>query len=95
MFGFTVDSGSSPQDIGHRLARGSPVLDSRMKVTVNGEPREVPPDATVRTLIETLGLAGKACAAEVNAELVPFRRHSETALHEGDRVEIVTLVGGG
>lgn len=66
-----------------------------MNVTVNGEPQELPSDATVRTLIETLGLAGKACAAEVNAELVPFRKHAETALKEGDRVEIVTLVGGG
>lgn len=66
-----------------------------MQVTVNGEARDVPPDATVRTLIETLGLSGKACAAEVNAELVPFRKHAETTLKEGDRVEIVTLVGGG
>jgi sulfur carrier protein len=66
-----------------------------MLVTVNGETREFPPQATVRTLIESLGLAGKACAAEVNAELVPFRKHAETVLKEGDRVEIVTLVGGG
>lgn len=66
-----------------------------MQVTVNGESRELPPEATVRTLIEMLGLAGKACAAEVNAELVPFRKHAETGLKEGDRVELVTLVGGG
>lgn len=74
---------------------GRRVLDSGMQVTVNGEAREFPPQATVRTLIESLGLAGKACAAEVNAELVPFRKHAETVLKEGDRVEIVTLVGGG
>lgn len=66
-----------------------------MHVTVNGETRELPAGATVRTLIESLGLAGKACAAEVNAELVPFRKHTETELKDGDRIEIVTLVGGG
>lgn len=66
-----------------------------MQVIVNGQSRELPPEATVRTLIESLGLAGKACAAEVNAELVPFRKHAETPLQDGDRIEIVTLVGGG
>jgi len=66
-----------------------------MTVTVNGEAREVPEGTTVAALIELVGLGRAACAAEVNRELVPKRRHTEHPLREGDSVELVSLVGGG
>lgn len=66
-----------------------------MTVTVNGQPMEVPETATVRQLIEQLGLGKSACAVEVNQALVQRARHEATALQPGDRVEVVTLVGGG
>lgn len=66
-----------------------------MVLTVNGEAKEVPERATVASLVEELGLVGAACAAEVNGRVVPKREHGETELREGDRVELVTLVGGG
>jgi sulfur carrier protein len=34
-------------------------------------------------------------AVELNLEVVPRAQHSSTALREGDRLEVVTLVGGG
>ncbi|MFM9995104.1 MAG: sulfur carrier protein ThiS [Phycisphaerales bacterium] len=64
-------------------------------VRVNGEPTPVPPGTTVEALIRLLGLFGGACAAEVNTCLVPKREHAGTALRDGDRVELVSLVGGG
>ena len=66
-----------------------------MRVVVNDEHREVPEPATVEDLIKHLGLAGQACAVEVNKRLVPKREHGATGLKDEDRVEIVTLVGGG
>ncbi len=66
-----------------------------VELIVNGNPRDIPPGATVTTLLESLGLSTSPCAVEVNRELVPKRRHEETPLKHGDRVEIVTLVGGG
>lgn len=66
-----------------------------MNVTVNGELKVVPDDATVRWVIEDIGLGKAACAAEVNKRLVPRREHEKTTLREGDRVELVSLVGGG
>lgn len=66
-----------------------------MTVTVNGQPREVPEGSTVRELLEALGLGKAACAVEVNQSLVPKARHASTPLSGGDRVEVVTLVGGG
>jgi thiamine biosynthesis protein ThiS len=41
------------------------------------------------------GLAEKPVAVEHNLQVVPRARHEQTTLSEGDRLEIVTLVGGG
>lgn len=64
-------------------------------IVVNGEARQVPPGTTVAGLIEALGLGGKPIAVERNHEVVPRARHGETTLATGDRLELVTFVGGG
>jgi len=66
-----------------------------MKIEVNGASRECPPQETVATLLARIGLDAKPCAVEVNRSVVPKRDHAKAELHEGDRIEIVTLVGGG
>lgn len=66
-----------------------------MRCVVNGEAQELPDAASVAELLRLRGLEKSACAVEVNASLVPKREHAGLALAEGDRVEIVTLVGGG
>jgi len=66
-----------------------------MKVLVNGVAREVPEGATVRALLVELGLGATAVAVERNQTLVPRAEHASTVLAEGDRLELVTLVGGG
>ena len=65
-----------------------------MRIEVNGEHREIEA-ATILGLVETLGLNPKKVAVERNLEIVPRSLHGETALAEGDRIEIVQLVGGG
>jgi sulfur carrier protein len=66
-----------------------------MQVSVNGECRHVADGITVAALLAELQLSAKPVAVEVNLELVPRQRHAEHRLAEGDRLEIVTLVGGG
>jgi sulfur carrier protein len=66
-----------------------------MEIIVNGKPETLPDNATAEDLITRHDLAEQACAVEVNKVLVPKKRRSEHILKEGDRVEIVTLVGGG
>lgn len=66
-----------------------------MRVTVNDEPRELAEGTTVADLIATLNLSGKRVAVEVNRTLVPRALHPQHVLHADDRVEVVTLVGGG
>ncbi|MDX1945346.1 MAG: sulfur carrier protein ThiS [Pirellulaceae bacterium] len=66
-----------------------------MIVTVNGQPRELPDQATVAELLERLALPTRGLAVEVNLAIVPRQRHGEHRLAEGDKLEIVSLVGGG
>lgn len=66
-----------------------------MRVTVNGEPREVPDGLRVSELVSELGLRAELVAVERNRELVPRSRHAATVLAQGDELEVVTLVGGG
>jgi sulfur carrier protein len=66
-----------------------------MQITVNGQFRQVAEGATVAGLLDELRLTGKPVAVEVNLALVPRQQHCQCALAEGDRLEIVTLVGGG
>ena len=66
-----------------------------MKLTVNGEEKNVPDGHTLAQLVRELGLEKNPIAIELNRQVVPRDRHGETRLAEGDRLEIVTLVGGG
>jgi sulfur carrier protein len=66
-----------------------------MQITINGQSRQVAEAITVAELVDALKLSGKPVAVEVNLELVPRQHHAGHRLAEGDRLEIVTLVGGG
>jgi len=66
-----------------------------MQVTVNGEARALNFGATVRELLADLSLEPVRVAVEVNEDLVPRRSFDRAELRDGDRVEIVTFVGGG
>jgi sulfur carrier protein len=64
-------------------------------ITVNGEPREFAAGVTALAVVQALGLEGRPVAVEVNELVVPRSRLESCMLSEGDRLEIVTLVGGG
>lgn len=69
--------------------------DRVIEVTVNGEPHQVPDRTTVAGLLGMLGLADRRVAVERNRHIVPRAEHGQTQLAAGDRLEIVTFVGGG
>jgi sulfur carrier protein len=66
-----------------------------MQIEVNGHEREVPEGATIAELLRELDVTVPHVAVEVNLEVVPRAKHADTALRPGDRLEVVTLVGGG
>ena len=65
-----------------------------MRIQVNGDTRDVV-SRTILALVGELGLDPRKVAVERNLEIVPRSLHGETALAEGDRIELVQFVGGG
>ena len=66
-----------------------------MRVTINGEERELPDGITLAALIGYLALAPDRLAIERNREVVRRSDWPQTTLNEDDRVEIIHFVGGG
>lgn len=66
-----------------------------MEILINGDRRTVGEGATVRSLLNELSLPESRVAVERNKSLVRKTEFGSTALTEGDRIEIVTFVGGG
>lgn len=69
-----------------------------MKLQINGEARDFNDSATPFTLaalVEVLGMKSDRVAVELNRDIVPRDRWTETMLRDGDRLEIVHFVGGG
>ena len=62
---------------------------------MNGEPRVFAAGASALDAVTALGMAGRPLAVEINERIVPRRDLAACRLAAGDRIEIVTLVGGG
>ena len=68
---------------------------TELSVTINGERRRVPGPATAESLLEHLGLDPRGVVDELNEEIVRRPRLRDTAIDDGDRIEVVHFVGGG
>jgi thiamine biosynthesis protein ThiS len=64
-------------------------------VIVNGESMQLPTGCTVEELLGRLSLDRARVAVEHNRRVVPRAEHASLRLNHGDRLEIVTFVGGG
>jgi thiamine biosynthesis protein ThiS len=68
---------------------------NELTVVVNGEERRVPGPATLLDLLRHLGLDSRTVVVERNREIVRRPQLGDTALAEGDAIELVHFVGGG
>jgi sulfur carrier protein len=69
-----------------------------LTLILNGQPRTfdaLQQSANVEQLVGELGLKGDRVAVEHNGEIVPRSNWAQSALSNGDRVEVVHFVGGG
>ncbi len=66
-----------------------------MKITVNGEVREIPDGLSVAALLQHLEMTAERVAIERNLDILPRAKWQETMVQPDDRFEIVHLVGGG
>ncbi len=64
-------------------------------ISVNGEPRAIPPGQTVAALLGALGLDPRKVAVERNEAIVVRSLYDATPLGAGDQIEIVHFIGGG
>lgn len=62
---------------------------------VNGEPRTCAHQTLLPAFIEQIGLNPRLIAVEYNGEILHRQYWQQTYLQSGDRLEIVTIVGGG
>lgn len=74
----------------HACAMSDPAI-----VHVNGVPHPLGDDEGVLGLLRRLELEPAQVALELNGALLPRARWEDAPLASGDRLEIVTLVGGG
>lgn len=66
-----------------------------MRVSLNGESREVTNPTSVAQLVITLGLKPEQVAVELNHIVIRRASWENTQLQDDDKIEIVHFVGGG
>ena len=66
-----------------------------MKITVNGEKKELASQVTVAHLLQELGIDPEAVVIERNLDILSLDDHGKTVLEEGDSIEIIRMVDGG
>jgi sulfur carrier protein len=66
-----------------------------MRVVLNGQPKELPEQSTLRSLLESLSIPAERVACEVNLKIIRRAAHGETSLREGDVIELIQAIGGG
>lgn len=70
-----------------------------MELWINGKNELVlglaPEKSTITDLLKVQGWRQDGIAVELNENVVPKKDHSATVLHAGDKIEVVTLIGGG
>jgi thiamine biosynthesis protein ThiS len=66
-----------------------------MQIQVNGERRGCRPGLTVGDLLRELEIKTERVAVELNLEVLDRKDFDQRGLKEGDRVEILSFIGGG
>jgi sulfur carrier protein len=64
-------------------------------LTVNGKPQAFDNVSNIIQLLEALSIQRDQVAVMVNGDVIRRADHETTILHDGDSVEIITIVGGG
>jgi sulfur carrier protein len=66
-----------------------------LQIHVNGQVRDCPSGSTVGDLLRELEITSERVAVELNLEIIDRKDFEVRDLNEGDRVEILSFIGGG
>ena len=64
-------------------------------IEFNGEKKQLVEKSTIADLLRSAKVESRFCAVELNLEIVSKERYETTCLVNDDKIEVVTLVGGG
>ena len=70
-------------------------ISTKVEVTINGEVREFTDSLSLPELLEQIEMNPRLIAVEYNGEILHRQFWESTKIKSGDRLEIVTIVGGG
>lgn len=70
-------------------------MSDKINLQVNGEPCTCPPNTALPNFLEQIGMNPRLVAVEYNGEILHRQFWPATELKTGDRLEVVTIVGGG
>ena len=66
-----------------------------MNIVVNGNSQDFKGTETLGQLLRELDIVPERVAVMVNDRIIPKAGRSEFGLNEGDRIEVLTFIGGG
>lgn len=66
-----------------------------MKIILNGCSREITEGLTIRSLLDEIKYNPETVAVELNLAIVSKREYANKNIREGDKIEIISFVGGG
>ena len=66
-----------------------------MNILLNNKPEILFEDSTIKNLLEKKNIKNKYYAIEVNKKIIPKSDHETYVIKDGDRIEIITAIGGG
>ncbi len=66
-----------------------------MKITLNGQPTDLPDGTDLLGLLALRGVASELVAIELNESMVPRAKREGVVLKDGDQVELLKMIAGG
>ncbi len=66
-----------------------------IKVSINDEEKIFPDMTTIDVMLNDMNLGEKTVVVVINDEIVEHKQYAETVLKDGDRIDLVRIVGGG
>lgn len=70
-------------------------MSEQINLIVNGENRSCDPFTNLPQILQQLGYNPRLVAVEYNGEILHRQFWEQTQVQPGDRLEVVTIVGGG
>ena len=66
-----------------------------MNILLNNKPETIFDGSTIKKLLEQKNVQSKYFAVEINKKIIPKSNHDSYIIKDGDKIEIITAIGGG